>query len=48
MPPASTARHYDEDQLAALVCLIAFINAADRLNVITQQPAGDYQPGRHG
>jgi hypothetical protein len=29
-------------------CLIAFINAANRLNVITQQPAGHYQPGRHG
>jgi AhpD family alkylhydroperoxidase len=45
---ASAAKHYDEDQLAALVCLIASINAWNRLNVITQQPAGDYQPGQWG
>ena len=28
--------------------LIAGINAWNRLNVITQQPAGDYQPGQWG
>jgi AhpD family alkylhydroperoxidase len=44
----NAAKHYDEDQLAALVCLIAFINTANRLNVIVQQPAGDYQPGQFG
>jgi AhpD family alkylhydroperoxidase len=38
----------DEDQLGALVCLIAGINAWNRMNVITQQPAGDYQPGQWG
>jgi AhpD family alkylhydroperoxidase len=43
---ANAAKHYDEDQLAALVSLIAIINAWNRLNVITQQPAGDYQPGQ--
>ena len=43
---ANAARHYDEDQLAALVSLIALINAFNRLNVIVQQPAGDYQPGQ--
>jgi AhpD family alkylhydroperoxidase len=43
---ANAAKHYDEDQLGALVCLIAGINAWNRLNVITQQPAGDYQPGQ--
>ncbi|GAA1586481.1 carboxymuconolactone decarboxylase family protein [Kribbella sancticallisti] len=42
------AKHYDEDQLAALVCLIAFINTANRLNVAVQQPVGDYQPGQFG
>jgi hypothetical protein len=31
-----------------LVCVIAVINAFNRGNVITQQPAGDYQPGQHG
>lgn len=45
---ANAAKHYDEDQLAALVSLIALINAFNRVNVITQQPAGDYQPGQFG
>ncbi|WP_369390187.1 carboxymuconolactone decarboxylase family protein [Streptomyces sp. CG1] len=42
---ANAAKHYDEEQLAALVSLIALINAYNRINVIVQQPAGDYQPG---
>ena len=41
-------KHYDDDQLAALACLIALINTYNRMNVITQQPAGDYQPGQWG
>jgi AhpD family alkylhydroperoxidase len=45
---ANAAKYYDEDQLAALVSLIAVINAYNRLNVITRQPAGDYQPGQWG
>ena len=45
---ANAAKHYDDDQLAALVCLIALINTYNRLNVITRQPAGDYQPGQWG
>jgi alkylhydroperoxidase family enzyme len=43
---ANAAKHFDEDQLAALVSVIALINTFNRLNVITRQPAGDYQPGR--
>ena len=43
---ANAAKHYDEDQLAALVSLIALINAFNRGNVIVQQPAGDYQLGQ--
>ncbi|MFC0624171.1 carboxymuconolactone decarboxylase family protein [Kribbella deserti] len=43
---AAAAKHYDEDQLAALVLLIAFINTANRLNVIVQNPAGSYEPGQ--
>ena len=39
-------KHYDDDQLAALVSLIALINTYNRMNVITRQPAGDYQPGQ--
>jgi AhpD family alkylhydroperoxidase len=45
---ANAAKHYDNDQLAALVCLIALINTYNRLNVITRQPAGGYQPGQFG
>ena len=42
---ARASEHYDERQLGALVSLIAVINAFNRMNVITRQPAGDYQPG---
>ena len=45
---ASAAKHYDDDQLAALVAVIALINAYNRMNVIIRQPAGDYQPGQFG
>ena len=45
---ANAAKHYDDDQLAALVAQIAVINAWNRLNVITRRPAGDYQPGQWG
>ncbi|MFE4689360.1 carboxymuconolactone decarboxylase family protein [Streptomyces sp. NPDC056749] len=45
---ADAAKHYDEDQLLALVALIAVINTYNRLNVMTRQPAGDYQPGQFG
>jgi AhpD family alkylhydroperoxidase len=45
---ANAAKHYDTDQLAALVTTIATINAYNRLNVITGQPGGDYQPGQWG
>ena len=45
---ANAAKHYDDDQLAARVALIALINTYNRLNVITRQPGGDYQPGQWG
>ena len=45
---AAAAKHYDEDQLAALVSLIALINAFNRVNVIVAQPAGDYRVGQFG
>jgi AhpD family alkylhydroperoxidase len=45
---ASAAKHYDDDQLAALVCLIAIINSYNRLNVILRHPGGDYVPGQWG
>jgi AhpD family alkylhydroperoxidase len=45
---ADAAKHFDEEQLASLVSLIALINAYNRMNVIVRQPAGDYQPGQFG
>src|SRR6202021_2876688 len=43
---ANAAKHFDDAQLGALVCLIALINLYNRLNAITRQPAGDYTPGQ--
>ncbi|MEV5900776.1 carboxymuconolactone decarboxylase family protein [Streptomyces sp. NBC_00015] len=45
---AGAAKFYDEDQLAALISLIALINAYNRINVINRQPAGDYRVGMFG
>jgi len=45
---ALAAKHYDDEQLAGLVSLIALINTYNRMNVISRQPAGDYQPGQWG
>ena len=42
---AQVRKHYDDDQMAALVCLVALINAANRMNVIVRNPAGSYEPG---
>ncbi|MER5514403.1 carboxymuconolactone decarboxylase family protein [Streptomyces sp. NPDC002763] len=42
----NAAKHYTEEELIALVATIALINAYNRLNVIFQQPAGDYRPGQ--
>ncbi len=44
----NAARHYDKDQLAALVSLIALINTFNRMNVMVRMPGGDYQPGQRG
>ncbi|MEV5749652.1 carboxymuconolactone decarboxylase family protein [Actinoallomurus sp. NPDC052308] len=43
---AKVREHYDDDQIAALVSLIAMINANNRLNVIVRNPGGSYQPGQ--
>ncbi|WP_236796192.1 carboxymuconolactone decarboxylase family protein [Amycolatopsis sp. GM8] len=42
---ALVRKHYDEDQLAALVCLTSLINAANRLAVIVHQKGGSYEAG---
>ncbi|MBW8487310.1 carboxymuconolactone decarboxylase family protein [Actinomadura parmotrematis] len=44
----TAARHFDEDQLADLVMLIALINATNRMGVIVAERGGDYQPGHSG
>ncbi|MEU4129321.1 carboxymuconolactone decarboxylase family protein [Streptomyces wuyuanensis] len=44
----NATKHYDADQLVALVSLIAIINAYNRINVINRQPAGSYRPGQFG
>lgn len=38
-------KHYEDDQIAALVCLVAMINAANRLAVIVHQKGGSYEVG---
>ena len=38
-------KHYDDDQLIALVALIAVINATNRLSVILNYAGGTYKPG---
>ncbi|MFC5144938.1 carboxymuconolactone decarboxylase family protein [Streptomyces aureoversilis] len=43
---AHAAKYYDEEQLTALVVLVSLMNMANRLNVITRQPAGDYKAGQ--
>ncbi|MCX4671498.1 carboxymuconolactone decarboxylase family protein [Streptomyces sp. NBC_01381] len=43
---ARAAKHYDEEQLTALVILVSFMNTVNRLNIITQYPAGDYKVGQ--
>jgi len=38
-------KHYDDDQIAALVSLVAMTNAANRLGVILRQQGGSYEAG---
>ena len=45
---ANAAKYYDDEQLGAMVALIAVINAFNRVNVIVAQPAGDYKVGQFG
>jgi AhpD family alkylhydroperoxidase len=42
---AEVRKHYDDDQIGALVCLVAMINAANRMGVIVHQKGGSYEPG---
>jgi AhpD family alkylhydroperoxidase len=42
---ARVREHYDDDQVAALVCLVSLINAANRMAVIVHQRGGSYEAG---
>ena len=42
---AEVRKHYDDDQVGALVCLVAMINAATRMSVIVHNQGGSYEPG---
>ncbi|WP_433272392.1 carboxymuconolactone decarboxylase family protein [Actinosynnema sp. CS-041913] len=42
---ALVREHYDDDQTAALIALVALINAANRLAVIVHQRGGSYEAG---
>jgi AhpD family alkylhydroperoxidase len=42
---AQVRKHYDDDQTAVLVCAIAMINAANRMNVMVNNPGGSYEAG---
>ncbi|MQY24716.1 carboxymuconolactone decarboxylase family protein [Nocardia aurantia] len=39
-------KHFDDDQIGALIATVALINAYNRLNVIARTPAGGYEPGQ--
>ncbi|OLT02323.1 alkylhydroperoxidase [Pseudonocardia sp. CNS-004] len=41
---AEVRKHYDDDEVGALVCVIALINASTRMNVIVRNPGGSYEP----
>lgn len=42
---AEVCKHYDDDQVGALVCLVGMINAANRMSVIVHTQGGSYEPG---
>jgi len=44
---ALVREHYDDDQIAALVALVALINAANRLAVTVHQKGGSYEAGMY-
>jgi AhpD family alkylhydroperoxidase len=42
---ADVRKHYDDDQVGALICAVAMINAANRMGVIPNSLGGSYEPG---
>lgn len=43
---AQVRKHYDDDQIGALISLVATINAWNRLNVLAGLAGGEYVPGQ--
>ncbi|WP_030752184.1 carboxymuconolactone decarboxylase family protein [Streptomyces griseus] len=42
---AEARKHFDDDEIGTLVCVISLVNAATRMNVIVGNPGGSYEPG---
>lgn len=42
---AQAREHFDDEEISALVTVIAFINAANTMNIMVQMPGGAYEPG---
>jgi AhpD family alkylhydroperoxidase len=42
---SQVTKHYDDDQIAALVAAVALINATNRMSVILDYEGGSYEPG---
>ncbi|WP_030175947.1 carboxymuconolactone decarboxylase family protein [Streptomyces sp. NRRL S-813] len=40
-------KHFDDEELAALIALISVINVFNRFNVIVRTPGGGYEPGQY-
>jgi AhpD family alkylhydroperoxidase len=45
---AQVRKHYDDNQIAALVAVVALINAANRMAVLVHQKGGSYEVGMFG
>ena len=45
---AGVRKHYDDEQIGALIAVIGMINLYNRFNIVAQTPAGGYQPGMFG
>ena len=45
---AQVRKHYDDNQVAALVATVALINAANRMAVLVHQKGGSYEVGMFG
>ncbi|NUP50385.1 MAG: carboxymuconolactone decarboxylase family protein [Catenulispora sp.] len=42
---AEARKHFDDEQMAALTCLIALMNASNRMALMTNSLGGGYEPG---